>query len=77
MSVQVLEKSLNFLQLWPGKCFLMIFACPRQNINHSSEKVIYIRHLSFYAIINYRFKISELKNLEKLMEETVQILKLD
>ena len=55
----------------------MRFACPRQNINHSSEKlkVIYIRHLLFYVIINYRFKISELKNIEKLLEQTVQALK--
>ena len=62
---------------WSGKCFLMRFACPRQNINHSSEKlkVIYIRHLLFYVIINYRFKISELKNIEKLLEQTVQALK--
>ena len=62
---------------WSGKCFLIRFACPRPNINHGSEKlkVIYIRHLLFYAIINYRFKISELKNVEKLLEKTVEALK--
>ena len=39
-SLVSLEKSLNFLQLWiqwPGKCFLILFGCPRQNINQSSE----------------------------------------
>ena len=64
---KVLEKSMNFLQLWmwwPGKCFLVLFGCPRQNINHSSEnlKVIYIKCSMFYALINYQFKTSELKN---------------
>ena len=54
--VEVLEKSLNFLQLWvwwPGKCLLMLFGCPRQNINHSSEnlKVMYIKRSMFYAIV--------------------------
>ena len=28
-----------------------------------------------YAIINYQFKTSELKNVEKLVKETVQALK--
>ena len=28
----------------------------------------------FYARINYQFKTSELKNLEKLVEQTVQAL---
>ena len=33
----------------------MLFGCPRQNINHSSEnlKVIYIKCSMFYAISNY------------------------
>ena len=29
----------------------------------------------FYAIINYQFKRSELKNVEKLVKETIQALK--
>ena len=40
--LKFLGKSLNFLQLWmywPGKIFLMLFGCPRQNINHSSENL--------------------------------------
>ena len=55
----------------------MFFGCPRQNINHSSEnlKIIYIKCSMFYAIINYKFKISELKNVEKLVKQTVQALK--
>ena len=54
----------------------MLFACPRQNINHSSEnlKVIYLNCSMFYAIINYQFKTSELKNVEKLVKQTVQAL---
>ena len=28
----------------------------------------------FYAIINYQFKPSELKNVEKLMKQTVEAL---
>ena len=28
----------------------------------------------FYAIINYQFKTSELKNVEKLVKQTVQAL---
>ena len=45
----------------------MLFGCPRQNINQSSEnlKVIYIKCSTFYVIINYQFKTSELKNPEK------------
>ena len=49
--------------------FLALFDCPRQNINHSSEKlkVIYIkRFFLFCAIINYQYKTSELKDAEKL-----------
>ena len=55
----------------------MLFDCPRQNINHSSEnlKVIYIKCSMFYAIINHQFKTSELKNVEKLVKQTVQALK--
>ena len=45
--------------------------CPRQNINHSSErlKVIYIRVFMFYAIINHQWK-----NVKTLVEHTVQAL---
>ena len=45
--------------------------------NHSSEnlKVIYIKSSMFYVIINYQFKRSELKNVEKLVKQTVQALK--
>ena len=62
---------------WPGESFLMFFGCPRQNKNHSSEnlKVIYIKCAMFYAIVNYQFKTSELKNLEELVKQTVQALK--
>ena len=56
--------------------FLMLFGCLRQDINHSSEnlKVIYIKCSMFYAIINHQFKTSELKNVEKLVKQTVQAL---
>ena len=39
----------------------MLFGCPRQNINHSSEnlKVIYIKWSMSYALINHQFKTSE------------------
>ena len=55
----------------------MLFGCPRQNINHSSEnlKVIYIKCSMFHAIINYQFKTSDLKNVERLVKQTVQALK--
>ena len=55
----------------------MLFGCPRQNINHSSEnlKDIYIKCSIFYAIVNYQFKTSELKNEEKLVKQTVEALK--
>ena len=55
----------------------MLFGCPRQNKNHSSEnlKVIYIKSSMFYVIINYQFKTCELKNVETLVEQTVQALK--
>ena len=36
---------------------------------------IYIKCSMFYAIINYQFKRSELKNVEKLVKETIQALK--
>ena len=61
--------------MWcPGKCFLMLFGCPRQNINHSPDnlKVIYIRPFVFYARISHQFMTSELKNVEKLVEQTIQ-----
>ena len=38
-------------------------------------KVIYIKCSMFYAIINYQFKTSELKNVEELVKQTVQALK--
>ena len=41
----------------------MLFGCPRQYKS------------MFYAIINYQFKTSELKNVEKLVKQTVQALK--
>ena len=46
-------------------------------MNHGSEKltVIYTKCSMFYAIINYQFKTGELKNVEKLVKETVQALK--
>ena len=55
----------------------MLFGCLRQNRNHSAEnlKVIYIKCSMCYAIINYQFKTSELKNVEKLVKQTVQALK--
>ena len=54
----------------------MLFGCPRQNINPSSEnlKVIYIKCSLFFAIINYQFKTSGLKNVEKVVKQTVQAL---
>ena len=44
------------------------------HVNHSSEtfKVIYLKRFLFYARNN--FKTGELKNVEKLVEETVQAL---
>ena len=55
----------------------MLFSCPRQNMNNSSEnlKDIYIKCSMFYAITNYQFKTSELKNVEKLVKQTVKALK--
>ena len=62
---------------WPGKCFLMLFGCPRQNINHSPDnlKVIYIRPFVFYARISHQFMTSELENVEKLVEQQPSKLK--
>ena len=37
--------------------------------------LIYIKRVLFYAIINSQFKTSELKNLERFVEQTVQALK--
>ena len=49
----------------------MLFGCVKQNINDSSEKLklIYIKNFLSYAI-----KTSELKNIEKSVEQTVQAL---
>ena len=46
-------------------------------MNHSSEnlKVIHTKCSMFYAIINYQFKTRDLKNVEKLVKQTVQALK--
>ena len=46
-------------------------------MNHSSEnlKVIYAECSMFYALINCQFKTSELKNVEKLVRQSVQALK--
>ena len=46
-------------------------------MNHSSEnlKVIYTKCSMFYAIINYQFKTSELKNVQKMVKQTDQALK--
>ena len=54
----------------------MLFGCLRQNTNRSSEnlKVIYIRCLMYYAIINYQFNTGELQNVQKLVKQTLQAL---
>ena len=84
----ILEKSLNFcaspwkvlffpffstLNVVTRKVFFDAFWLSKTNINHGSEnlKVIYIK----CTIINYQFKTSELKNVEKLVKQTVQALK--
>ena len=74
--MQVLEFS-STLNVVAWKVFFDAFGCPRQNRNHSSEnlKVIYINCSMFYAVINYQFKTSELKNVEKLVRQAVQALK--
>ena len=55
----------------------MLLMLVQDNMNHSSEnlKVTYLNCCMFYAIINFQFKISELKNVEKLVKQTVQTLK--
>ena len=76
-SSKVLEFS-STLNVVSWKEFFDAFnACPRQNTNHSSEnlKVIYLNCSMFYVIINYQFKTGELKNVEKLVRQTVQALK--
>ena len=79
--MQVLEKCLNFFNCECSglyqKCFLMLFGCLRQKINHSSEKlkVIHIKCFLSYARINYQFKTSELNKVKNVMEQTVQALK--
>ena len=40
----------------------VLFGCPKQNINHSLEKLKVIKHFSVYARINYHFKTSEMNN---------------
>ena len=60
--MQVLEKCVNFVNCKCSglyqKCFLMLFGCLRQRINHSSEKlkVIYIKRFCLMQelIINLR-----------------------
>ena len=43
-----------------------------REVNGDLHKVFF---LLLYAIVNYQFKTSELKNAEKLVEQTVQALK--
>ena len=73
--MQVLAFSSTFNAVaW--KLFLDTFGCPRQNMNHNSENlVIYTKCSMLYAIINYQFKTRELKNVEKLVKQTVQAFK--
>ena len=54
--------------LWLSKTIIM---------NHTSDnlKVIHTKCSMRYAIINWLFKTSELKNVEKLVKQTVQVLK--
>ena len=58
---------------------LNAFGCSRWNRTHSLEKLkaIYMKHFLFYLIIKlqYQFQTSELKNVKKLVEQTVQALK--
>ena len=51
--------------------FLMLFGCPKLNINHNSEKLKVIYKKILFCFMQ-EFKTSELKNLEKLVEQTVQ-----
>ena len=57
--------------------FFNAFWLSKTEYKHSSEKLmlIYIKRVLFYAIINNQFKTSELKNLERFVEQTVQALK--
>ena len=75
---KVLEFS-STLNVVAWREFFLLFGCARQNINHSSVNlmVIYINCSMFYAIIKLSilFKASELKNVKKLVKETVQALK--
>ena len=41
---------------------------------HFTFKVIYVKRFLFYARIKYKFETSELKNVEKVVEETVLAL---
>ena len=54
------------------KVFFDAFWLSKTNIDHGSDnlKVTYIE----CTIINYQFKTSELKNVEKLVKQTVQDL---
>ena len=84
-TTQIKQWERNVVFRWAGVCgegrntsspknaCLGGYACPRQNINHSSEnlKVIYLNCSMFCAIIYYQFKTSELKNVEKLVKLTV------
>ena len=65
-----------------GKCFfLMICACPQQNTLYKSQlkEVKGDLHKVFFFNknynFNYQFKTNEFKNVEKLVEQTVQALK--
>ena len=55
----------------------MLFGCPRENVNRKLRelKVIYIKRFMLYTIIYYEYKTSELKNVEKLVMQTVKALK--
>ena len=75
--MQVLEFT-STLNVGVLKVFLhCFFGYPRQNINHSSEKVKVNLHKVFFVFtkINSQFKGSELKSVEKLLEQTVQAFK--
>ena len=75
---KVLEFS-STLNVVAWREFFLLFGCPRQNINHSSVNlmVIYINCSMFYAIIKLSilFKAIELKNVKKLVKQTVQAFK--
>ena len=75
--MQVLEFT-STLNVGVLKVFLhCCFGYPRQNINHSSEKVKVNLHKVFFVFtkINSQFKGSGLKSVEKLLEQTVQAFK--